>query len=105
MLIFLACLVRRSTLIFASGTPSTLPILWDQTLTQARVEPAPDIAIAYNPPRNPALDTDFQRLNEQQILERLAVRLSPLRAAENLKIRMDECGALTRVLRHGRRNP
>ncbi len=64
----------------------------------AQLAPNPKVAIAYIPPKSAKFQAMHDRLKKRQVLEQLAVFLAPLRLPMTLRIQIDECGALTRVV-------
>ena len=64
----------------------------------AQLAPNPNVEFAYIPPKSAKFQTMHDRLKKRQVLEQLAVFLAPLRLPMTLRIQIDECGALTRMV-------
>jgi Putative metallopeptidase len=64
----------------------------------AQLAPNPNVEFAYIPPKSAKFQAMHDRLKTRQVLEQLAVFLAPLKLPATLRVQIDECGALTRVV-------
>jgi hypothetical protein len=51
-----------------------------------------NVDIAYNPPKNPNYESDYELLKKRQILEELREFLAPLRLPRHIQVRTTQCG-------------
>ena len=63
----------------------------------AAPQPNPLVEIAYIAPKSSRFQPIHDRLKEKRVLERLSAFLSPIVLPSKLPIRIEECGALTKV--------